>query len=381
MITIEPVRTRRDIHLFHTFPLELYRGNPYFVPSLIFDEKQNFNPKKNPAYDHVETVCFLAYRDGEVVGRISGLINHRLNEQKDELVVRFHRFDVVDDIEVTRALMASVEQWGASRGMDRIIGPIGFSDVDREGMLVEGFDQPGMFITIYNYPYYPQHMEKLGFQKDADWVEYLITVPKQQNERIQRICDLAVKRYGYRLLTFTKKKRAFPYIRRAFVMYNDAFAHLYGFYPLSEAQVELVIRQFVNLVNLEYVFIVENKEGEVIGLGIMVPSLSDALRKSQGRLLPAGWLRILKALKQHTVLDLYLIAVKPEYQGRGVNAVILNEGIKRAVANGVLYAETGPELEDNQNVQSQWKNFEHRQHKRRRCYSKRIAPNTRSEGQ
>ena len=373
MITIKEAHTRRERNAFFTFPLSNYKDNPYYVPSLIFDEKWNFNPRKNPAYDHVETVLFLAYDGSRVVGRVCGLINRKLNERTGDKQVRFNRFDMIDDIEVTRALIGAVESWGKERGMDTIVGPIGFSDLDKEGLLVEGFDQPAQFITIYNHPYYVEHLEKLGFGKEVDWVEYKIFVPEAQDPRIERICELAKKRNGYTLHTFTSKKKVLPYIREAFYMYNEAFSELYGFYPLTEAQIEMTISQFISIVTLEYLFIVTNKEDKVVGFGLMVPSLADAVRRSKGRLFPLGLLRIKSALKKHDVLDMYLIAVKPEYAGRGVNALILNEGIKRAIANGVKYAETGPELEDNLNVQSQWKAFKTEQHKRRRCYSKPIA--------
>ncbi len=372
MITIQPVRTRRDQNRFFTFPLHLYKDHACFVPSLIFDEKWNFSIKKNPAYRHVETESFLALQDGKVVGRIAGLINHKLNSEKQQKFLRFHRFDVIDDIEVTAKLVEAVESWGKSKGMDTLIGPIGFSDLDKEGLLVEGFDEPGMFITLYNYPYYAEHLDQLGFVKEVDWLEYRITVPETMDPRIQRVSELAAKRYGFILRTFKKKREVIPYVRKAFVLYNEAFANLYGFYPLTDDQVEMTIRQFISLVTLEYLFIVTNKEDEVIGFGLLVPSLADAVRKSRGRLFPLGWWHITRALRHHTVLDMYLIAVKPEYQGKGVNAIIMNEGIKRAIRHGVKYAETGPELEDNQNVQSQWKQFDKVQHKRRRCYRRTI---------
>ncbi len=372
MITIQEVTTKRDWNIFFNFSINLYKDNPYYVPSLIFDEKWNFNPKKNPAYEYVETICYLAYKDDQVVGRVAGLINHKLNELKQEKNVRFHRYDVVDDVEVSKKLIEAIERWGKAKGMDTLIGPIGFSDLDKQGLLVEGFDQPGLFITLYNHPYYKEHLQQIGFKKDVDWLEYKVYVPAQTDERIERICDIAQKRHGYRLLHFTRKKDVIPYAWEMFRMFNDSFAHLYGFCPLSEGQIEMTIKQFISLVSLEYVLIVVDKQNTVIGFGIMVPSLAEAVKKSNGRLFPLGLLRITRALKNHDVLDMYLIAVKPEYLGRGVNAIIMNESIKRAIANGVVYAETGPELEDNVNVQSLWKSFKTEQHKRRRCFTKSI---------
>lgn len=373
MITLKQVSSKREFNVFFDFPNKLYKDNPYYVPALIFDEKWNFNPKKNPAYQHVETVAYLAYKDNKVVGRIAALINHKLNTLNNQKYMRFNRFDVIDDIEVSRLLIDKATSWGKERGMEFIIGPIGFSDLDKQGLLIEGFDQKGMFITLYNHPYYQEHLEQLGFAKDIDWVEYKVYVPEEADPRIERICNIATKRHGYRLLEFKKKKEVIPYAYKMFRMYNDSFANLYGFCPLSEGQIEMAIKQFFSLVSLEYIYIVVDKEDEVIGFGIMAPSLSDAIKKSNGRLFPFGLLRIFKALKVHEELDMYLIAVKPEYLGRGVNAVIMNEGIKTAIANKVKFAETGPELEDNENVKTMWDSFKTEQHKRRRCFIKSIG--------
>ncbi len=372
MAAIIEVKTRRDWNRFFSFPLDLYKDNPNYIPTLTYDEKWNFNPKKNPAYEYAETIAFLAVEEGKVVGRIAGLINHKLNGMKEMKQARFTRFDVIDDIEISQALTDKVIEWANEKGMDTLIGPIGFSDLDKQGLLVDGFDEKGMFITLYNHPYYADHLDKLGFIKDVDWIEFQLMVPEKVDERIERICNVAMKRHGYRLKEFKKKKEVIPYAYQMFNMYNDSFAKLYGFCPLSEGQIKMAIDQFIALVTLEYIFIVVDKEDEVVGFGIMVPSLADPVKKSNGRLFPLGLLRIMRALKKHDVLDMYLIAVKPEYMGRGVNAVILNEGIKRAIANGVKYAETGPELEDNENVKTQWKTFDARQHKRRRCYIKKI---------
>lgn len=372
MITVREVVSKREWKMFHTFPITLYEHVPEFVPTLIFDEKWNLNPKKNPAYEYSETICFLAYSNGKVVGRIAGLINHKLNSLKQLRTLRFHRYDVIDDVEVSRALFSAVIKWGKEKGMDRIIGPIGFSDLDKQGLLIEGFDEVSMFITLYNHPYYHTHLTELGFEKEVDWVEYQIKVPDRPDERIERLCDIALKRNGYRLLEFSSKKQVIPYAREMFHMYNDSFSQLYGFCPLSDGQIEMAIKQFISLISLDYVYIVVDQDDEVVGFGIMAPSLSQALQKSRGRLFPLGWYHILKTRKNHTVLDMYLIAVKPEFFGRGVNAVIINAGLKKAIENGVQFAETGPELEDNTNVQTQWKSFEVRQHKRRRCFAKQI---------
>ncbi len=368
MITIREVKSRGDWHTFHSFPITMYADVPQYIPTLIFDEVWNFNPKKNPAYEYVQTICYLAFKDGRPVGRISGMINHKLNALKGTRTMRFHRYDVIDDPEVSKQLFEAIFSWGKKQGMERIIGPIGFSDLDKQGLLIEGFEETGMFITLYNHPYYHEHLLTLGFEKDVDWVEYQIAVPQTPDERIERICNLAMKRNGYRLLEFKTKKKVIPYAKEMFHMYNDSFASLYGFCPLSDGQIDMAVKQFISLISLDYVYIIVDSNDNVIGFGIMSPSLAPALKKSKGRLFPLGWYRILRSMKHHSVLDMYLIAVKPEYQGRGVNALIINAGVKMAIRNGVRFAETGPELEDNENVQSQWKSFQARQHKRRRCF-------------
>ena len=339
---------------------------------MIQDELQTFNPAKNPAYAYVETVCFLAKSEGKIVGRIAGLINHKLNALYKTKEVRFTRFDVIDSLEVSTLLLDKVSEWGKEHGMDTIIGPIGFSNLDKQGMLIEGFEEPGMFITLYNHPYYVEHMRKLNFEKAIDWIEYKIKTPETLNPKIARITELVMKRNNYTLKTFTSKKSVIPYMKKAFTMYNEAFTTIYGFCPLDEAQVERTIRQFISLVSLDYLFIVTDAQDEVLGFGLMVPSLAEAVRSSKGRLLPTGIFKIKQALKHPKVLDMYLIAVKPEYTGRGINAIILEAGIQKAIANGIAYAETGPELEDNVLVQSQWKNFDTQQHKRRRCFKKTL---------
>lgn len=372
MVEIKKVASRRDYQRFFSFPNILYKQNPYYVPALTQDEKNMFNAKRNPAYAYTDTIAFLAFKDGKVAGRIAALVNHKLNDEKHQRQMRFTRFDVVDDVSVSEALFNAVFAWGKSMGIEQIVGPLGFTELDKQGLLVEGFDQMGMAITLYNHPYYQRHMELLGFKKEVDWVEYKIFVPEKSDDRIERICEIAKRRHGYRLLEFKRKRDVIPYARSMFRMYNSTFADFYGFCPLNEEQIDMVIRQFIGMVNLEYVFIVVDAHDTVIGFGIMVPSLAKAVKRSNGRLFPCGLFRILHALRHNDVLDMYLIAVHPDYFGRGVNAVILNEGIKRAIANGVKYAETGPEFEDNEQVRSQWKSFEVEQHKRRRCYQKSL---------
>lgn len=368
MITIKEVVTKKDLKKFVNFPLKLYKGCKYYVPALSSGEMEKFNPKKNPAYDFCETRLFLAYKDNKIVGRVCGLINHAYIKKINKNIMRFTRFDVIDDIEVTKKLIDTLKEWAISRNIYSLMGPIGFTDIDLQGMLVEGFEEMNLSITIYNYEYYHKHLEALGFIKDADWVEYQISFPKEMNLRIDRIAEQVQKRYGFHRMTFKKNKDLIPYARIAFDVINEAFAKLYGTVPLTDALIEKEINEYIPLVTLDFVIVIVNKEGDIVGFALLVPSLAEATKKSNGKLFPFGIFRLMKALKTYDVLEMYFIAVKPEYQNMGVNAIIISEAMKEAVKHKVKYAETGPELESNYNVQEQWRTFETRQHRRRRCY-------------
>lgn len=368
MITIKEISKKRDIKKFIDFPNKLYKNNKYYVPCFFVDELNMLDPKKNPAYQYCETRLFLAYENNKIVGRICALINHAYNKKKNFKQIRFCRYDVIDNPEVSKLLFEQVISWAKERGLNQIIGPIGFSDLDKQGLLVEGFEEESNTITLYNHPYYMKHLTDLGFKKDIDWVEYQVFTPKSMNERISRLANVIIKRYDYQVVKLKSKKEIGPYVEKAFDLVNRSFEHLYGVVPLNDDQVKLAVKQFVTLVNFEYLYLVEDKNDELIGFGLLVPSLNAATKKSNGRLFPLGAFRALRALKKHTVLDMYLVAVDPAYHNLGVNALILCEGIKSAIKNGVTHAETGPELETNEQVQSQWKEFDTRQHRRRRCY-------------
>lgn len=372
MVEIREVITKKDLKKFIQFPNKLYKDNKYFVPSLYSDELGNFNPKKNPAYEFCETRLFLAYKENKIVGRIAGLISHAYNKKVNRTIIRFTRFDVIDDIEVTKLLINKVEEWGKSRGMNEIMGPIGFTDIDQQGMLIEGFEELDLSITLYNHEYYKDHLNQLGFRKDADWVEFQVYIPEQLDSRLSRISDMVKKRYGFYRMEFKNHKELKPYAYKAFEVINEAFHGLYGTVPLTDKIIEKAINEYVPLVNLEFTIVIANKNNEVVGFGLLMPSLAQAFKKSNGRLFPFGIFRMMKALKKVDVLEMYFIAVKPEYQKMGVNAIIMEEAIKMGVKNKIKHAETGPELDDNNNVIDQWKNFPHRQHRRRRSWIKDI---------
>ncbi|MGI6433709.1 MAG: GNAT family N-acetyltransferase [Sphaerochaetaceae bacterium] len=366
-IIVSAVVNRRQWRSFFHFPLRLYRDNPFYVPPLLSDEKMSFAKNKNPSLEKARLQAFLAKRGKEVVGRIAVVILPNKPSQ-----ARFTRYDVINDFAVSKVLFEHVRNWATKEGAYTLVGPMGFSSLDKQGLLIEGFDQLSTSTTLYNAPYYAKHLQQLGFEKDADWIEYRITVPKTLDPRIERIALLAQKRNKYRLLHFNHKKEILPFVEEMFQMYNTSFAPLYGFTALNDLQIAAVKKQFYAVIRAEFLFVVVDENEHVIGFGIMVPSLSKALQQAQGRLFPFGWRHLKKALRFSNVLDLYLIAVNPAYFGKGVNAVILNAGIKQAIKHNISYAETGPELEDNMLVQAQWKGFETLQHKRRRSFKCRL---------
>ncbi|MDD4000271.1 MAG: hypothetical protein PHX62_05195 [Bacilli bacterium] len=368
MIIVKEIEKKSDLKKFVDFPNKLYKNNQYYIPAFFSDEFNLLNKEKNAAYEYCETKLFLAYQDGKIVGRVCALINHAYNEKKNLKQMRFNRFDVIDDLEVTKLLFSKISAWAKERELTQIIGPIGFNDLDKQGMLIEGYEEYGNTITLYNYAYYPKHLEAIGFKKDVDWVEYQIAVPKDKGEKVNRLANMIIKRYEYKVVRIKKRKEIGLYVTKAFAVINESFEHLYGVVPITEKQIDAAVKQFVTLINTEFLYLITDKQDELIGFGIMVPSLNSATKKSNGRLFPFGFIRALRALKKCDILDMYLIAVKPAYHNLGVNALILAEGIKSAIRNNIKFAETGPELEDNSQVQSQWKEFEYRQHRRRRCY-------------
>lgn len=369
---IKEVITKKEAKLFTDFPNKLFKHIGAYVPALSFDELNVFDKKKNPAHMYCESVRFLAIKDDKIVGRIAGIINHKYNESFDTKIVRFTRIDMIDDIEVTTKLIDSVIGWGKSKGMTEIIGPIGFTDMDRMGMLVEGFEYLNMFITIWNPPYYKEHLETLGFIKDVDWIESVIPWPSVVPEKVTRGAYITRRRFGYELVKYKRKKDILQHIYEAFDVYNSAFHDLYGFFPVTKEVMDYYIKQMISLVKLDFIWFVFDKHKKVIGFGLMMPSLALANKKSNGRLLPFGLFRLLRALKRFKTIDFYFIAVDPNHQGTGVLSMIMEDGIKQGIKYGVLQALTGPELELNVKIQTQWKDFNPSNYKRRRCYKKNI---------
>jgi len=375
-ITVRPVSGGKEMRQFVKFRIDLYRDSPHAVPPLYMDELTTLDPKKNPAYEFTEAQCFMAYDDDKPVGRICAMVNHRANETWNSRSGRFGFVDFVDDEKVSRALFSAAEDWVKSKGMESIHGPLGFTDLDQEGMLVEGFDQAGTMATIYNYPYYPEHLERLGFVKDAEWVEYLIRIPDTAPPRMKRVAELVLKKYKLRILKYRSaaKLTRDGYVQKLFELVNDSYSHLYGFTPLTQAQIDYYAKLYIPMLNLDYLVLVVNEAGDLVGMGATMPSLTKALRKAQGRLFPFGILHLLKALKmKNPLIDCLLVAVRKDYQNKGVNALVFYDIIPHLKRNGAIYAESNPELVTNAKVQSQWDEFEHVNHKRRRAYVKELG--------
>lgn len=374
-ITIKKVSTKKELHDFIRFNYEFYKDNKYSVPDLYDDMMNTFNKEKNAAFEFCEADYFLAYREGKLVGRVAAIINNKANEIWKKKEVRFGWIDFIDDPEVSSTLLETVEQWGKERGMEHIQGPLGFTDFDAEGMLVEGFDQLSTITSIYNYPYYPQHLEQLGYKKDADWVEYKIYIPDAIPEKHQRISDIVQKKYELKVKKFTKgKKLVAEYGQAIFRLMNEAYSPLYGYSPLSEKQIDMYIKMFLPLVDLRMISLIVDKDEQLVGVGISIPSLSVAMQKAKGKIFPFGWYHLGKALfvKRPEVLDLLLVAIKPEYQNKGVNALLFSDLIPVYQKMGFKCAESNPELELNGKVQAQWGYFKTEQHKRRRAFVKEI---------
>ncbi len=374
-VIINKVRTKEDLKKFIQFGIDLYEGNEYFVPPLVYDERDTLNWSKNPAFDHCDATYFLAYRDEEIVGRIGVIINHKANEIWNERNARFGFVDFIDDKEVVDALFGAAESWARSRGLEKIHGPLGFTDFDHEGMLVEGFDQISTLSTIYNYPYYVDHMERMGYVKDQDWIEFLISIPKEMPERFLRASEIVKKRSGLDIKHLQSKKDVMPYARDIFKLLNRAYKELYGFVELTDRQIDYYVDMYIPLLRLEFLtLVIRQEDNKLVGVGIGLPSIAKALQKAKGRFMPSGWYHLYKALKGkgNNVLDLLLVAVDPEYQGKGLNALLFNEFIPAANRLGFEYAESNPELEVNSKVHSMWNGLETKQHKRRRAFIKDL---------
>jgi len=374
-VKITEANTKKDKHKFVKYPIDiLYKDNPYYVPSLVLDEMDTLNPEKNPAFDYCEMQLFLAWRDDIIVGRIAVIINQRANEIWEQKNARFAFIDFINDNEVVDALFDAASGWAKAKGMEALQGPMGFTDLDHEGLLIYGYDRISTMANTYSYPYYREQIERLGFEKEVDWNEYYMPVPFDAPERHKRIAEIVKKKYGLKVLKFKSYKQVTPYVDKLFHLLNRSFSPLYGFVPLTKKQIDTYVKMYVPLLRWDVVVIVIKEDtDEVVGFGIAVPSLAKALQRSRGRLFPFGWITLLRALKskKNPVLDLLLMGIAPEYQGKGVNAIIFCDFIPSAYKSGFKFAESNHELEDNR-IASLWGDFNAENHKKRRAYKKNI---------
>lgn len=372
MIQIQEVQTKEQLSNFIKFPDILYLDNKYRVPQLHFFEKSILNDKKNPAFEFCEAKYWLAYQKNQIVGRIAGIINQKANEVWNEKITRFGWIDFIDNIDVSAALIKTVEDWGKSNGMEKVQGPMGFSDMDLEGMLVEGFNDVGTQAVIYNYPYYPVHMEKNGYSKDVDWIQFELKIPNKVPDKVKRISEIVQKKYNLRPFKARKSKELIPYAKKMFETLNESFVDLYGFVPLSDNQIDFYIKQYFSMINPSFVSFVLDSNDDVVGFGISVASLSEAMIKAKGKLFPTGFIHILKGMRKNNKVDMLLQGVKPAYQNKGVPAVFIAEQLQAYIDNGIETAISSHVLENNQKSYMLFQDYEHRQHLRRRSYAKQL---------
>jgi hypothetical protein len=375
MVEIKEVKTLAELRKFRDFPDTLYKHDPNFVPDFKEDELNMLRKDKNPAFEYCDARYFLAYRDGNIAGRIGAILNKAANEKWGTKRLRITRVDFIDDEEVSAALFKTVEAWAKELQMEEVQGPLGFNDLDKEGLLIEGFELPGLSITIYNAAYYQRHFEKYGYDKDVDWKEFHLYPPAKDTEvynKFKRLSELVLKRHNLHLYKLKNMKDAEPVVRQIFELMNECCVDLYGTMPLTPKQADDYYKRFQPLLSPEYVQFVLDENERLVAFNLAAPSLTKALQKNKGRLFPFGFIPLLKALKKNDVLELYMISVKPELRNAGLPAAIMFPVIEAANKNGIEYAESGPELETNDKVQSLWKFFKTETVRRRRCFIKKI---------
>ncbi len=375
MIEIREIKDRRDLRKFASFPVKLYKGCPYYVPSLRGDEKDTFNAKKNPNLKNNLIKGFLCYKDGNLVGRIAGMINKKDNELTGKKMVRFSRFEAIDDIEVFKALLSAVEQFGYDNGMEIIHGPWGFNDTDREGMLTFGFDQRATYAENYYYPYFYKNMEKLGYLAESKWIEYKFTIPEKPQERVVDFVEKIKGRLNVRDLTDTMsvKKIIKEYGHKLYDTVNEAYGHLDGYVPIVGEAVDNVLAQFGTICNARYLSIMVDDNDEVVAFAVCLPSICDALIKSRGKLFPFGFIRVLRSIKKPKQLEMALIGVKSAYKNSGVNYIMIEKILRNIIEDKIELLESNSMLEHNYSIQAQWKFAESEIHKKRQTYTKEIS--------
>ena len=374
-IEIKTVSTKKELKTFVRFANKMYKGNKYYVPCMPMDDFKTLDKNYNAAFEFCEAEYYLAYKDGKLVGRVAAIINHKANKAWNVNQVRFGWIDFIDDIEVSKALLDAVVAFGKARGVNQIVGPLGFTDFDPEGMLVEGFDRISTMALIYNHPYYPEHMKKLGYQKETGWVEYRLTLPDQLPERHVKVAEFVMSKYGLKIVKKTKKQvNKERYGQKIFQLINETYCNLYGFSLLSEKQIDQFVDTYLGVIDMEMLTFVEDRNGNLIAAGLTMPSIAETLQKCNGEMFPFGWFQLLRTMfwKKPDTVEMLLIGVKPEWQSRGVNSLIFVDLLDRLKRMGFKYAETNANLEDNTKVQAMWTIFEREQHKKRWVFGKEI---------
>jgi len=375
-VVIKEVTSRKELRTFVNFPEKLYRDNPYYVPPLEFDQMDTLDQEKGAAQEFCDSKLFLAYKDGELAGRVAAIVNYKANEQWNHKEVRFGWIDFIDDREVSRALMDKVEAYGREKGMDSIVGPLGFTDFDPEGMLVDGFDVLSTMALIYNFPYYNDHLAEMGFEKDADWIEYKVTIPEIAPERWDRMFKIISQRTNCHIRQLTRKIiKDEDYGHKVFKCINDCYKDLYNFTVLPDHMSEKYLGFYLSILDLRYLSMVENEKGDLVAFGITMPSIAKALQKSRGRLFPFGWAYLLKSLfiKHEEGAEMLLVGVHPDYQNSGINSLLFMDMFKKYHKLGVVWAESNAILETNLKNQGQFRDFNPECKKRRRSYIKKLS--------
>jgi GNAT superfamily N-acetyltransferase len=374
-IEIKTVTTRKELKTFVRFANRMYKGNKYYVPCMPMDDMKTLDKNYNAAFEFCEAEYFLAYKDGQLVGRVAAILNKKANQAWNVNQVRFGWFDFIDDIEVSKALLDAVIAFGKARGVNQIVGPLGFTDFDPEGMLVEGFDRISTMALIYNHPYYPEHMKQLGYVKETGWVEYRLTLPDEVPERHLKVAEYVTAKYGLRIVKKTKSQvNKEKYGQKIFRLINETYCDLYGFSLLSEKQIDQFVDTYLGVIDMDMLAFVEDKDGNLIAAGLTMPSIAETLQKCNGEMFPFGWYQLLRTMywRKPDTLELLLIGVKPEWQSRGVNSLVFVDLLKRVKKMGFKYAETNANLETNTKVQAMWSIFEKEQHKKRWVFGKEI---------
>lgn len=372
MIRITEAKTKRELVQFMEFPLKLYHDNSYFVPDILASQVADMQRDKNPAFAYSDARAFLAWKDGKIAGRIAAILNERANEKAGKRYLRFTQLDFIDDDEVVDALFAAVEDWAKALGCEAVHGPLGFSDMDREGLLVEGFDQQSLFYTYYNHPYYMAQLERLGYAKEVDWIELRLTIPQMPDPKVEKLAAYVKQRQRLHVVNLGDKPIR-QIITDVFRLWNDTYYKLFGVVAMTDKQVDKYASEFLPLVDKRTTAFIYNEQDEMVAFGVCCPSLEKAMRKIRGRTAPFGWIPLIRALKgKNEQLDMLLISVRPDLQGAAVNAILLDDLHKKAIKAGFKTAETGPMLELNDNILSQWKRYDTEQIKRRRCFVKEL---------